>query len=81
MKDVFIIVIVVWLLYRLFNGTQVFYSNNDNFQSNEDRGSNGGKPEGSVSIDYIPPKEKKQQPTAKKKEDKEDDYVDYEEIK
>lgn len=50
--------------------------NNQSGQQQRNYQSTQRKPEGTISVDYIPPQEKK-----KPKLDKAGDFVDYEEVK
>lgn len=79
-KFIFITVIVLWvirLLIRLIFPVMIknMFGNMQQQAANANQQQRPTKPEGSISIDYMPQKEKKGNP------DKLGDFVDYEEIK
>ena len=79
-KFIFITVIVLWvirLLIRLIFPVMIknMFGNMQQQAANANQQQRQTKPEGSISIDYMPKKEKKGNP------DKLGDFVDYEEIK
>ncbi len=72
MRDVFYTILVVWILWRVFNSIRNHRAKQGNsvnnpFQNNKQR-------EGETSIDYAPP-------IKKKISDDEGEYVDYEDVK
>ena len=72
MRDVFYTILVIWILWRVFNSisnyrTKQAHPVNDTLHANKRR-------EGETSVDYVP--------SAKKKiSDDEGEYVDYEDLK
>jgi hypothetical protein len=72
MQEFIFTLVIIYVFYRVFGrNVRVYHFNN--FQAPQDKPS---RPEGKISVDYIPSKEQK----GKKREDS-GDYVDYEEIK
>ena len=69
MRDVFFTILAVWVVYRIWNGIQSV-----NTRAGNNPGPGPARKDGSVSVDYIPPKQKN-------KNDDDGEYVDYEEIK
>ncbi len=79
-KFIFITIIILWvirLLIRLIFPVMIknMFGNLQQQAANASQQQSTSKPEGSISIDYMPKKEKKGNP------DKLGDFVDYEEIK
>ena len=71
MKDVFYGLLIAWVIYRLF-----FSSSNARTMQGPSQTQQNEPPKkpGSVSVDYVPPKNKSVK-------DDEGEYVDYEEVK
>lgn len=68
MRDVFFTILAVWIVYRIWNAVQLSSARS---AANERETK---KREGSVSVDYVPPKKKGPG-------DDDGEYVDYEEVK
>lgn len=79
-KFIFITILILWvirLLIRLIFPVMLknIFGNMQQQAANASQQQRPSKPEGSISIDYMPKKEKRGNP------DKLGDFVDYEEIK
>ncbi|MBA3705770.1 MAG: DUF4834 family protein [Bacteroidetes bacterium] len=67
MKDLFYTILIVWIIWRIFNGISTYkFKQTSNSASRSDHGK--------TTIDHMPP-------SKKKISDDEGEYVDYEEIK
>ena len=71
MRDVFYTILVIWILWRVFNSIS-------NYRTKQGPSVNNPSPnkrrEGETSVDYVPS-------TKKKISDDEGEYVDYEDLK
>lgn len=72
MRDVFYTILVIWILWRVFNSISNYRTKQGN--SVNEPSQNNKRREGETSVDYIPS-------TKKKISDDEGEYVDYEELK
>lgn len=72
MRDVFYTILVIWILWRVFNSISS-YSTKQGANFNAPSQNNKRK-EGETSVDYVPS-------IKKKISDEEGEYVDYEDLK
>lgn len=72
MRDVFYTILVVWLIWRIFNSISSYKSRTTGTTTNYN--SSPGTKEGETKIDYVPP-------TKKTEGNTDGEYVDFEEIK
>lgn len=68
MRDVFYTILVVWIVWRIFNSISAYKA------KQEGNSQQSTRKDGETTVDYIPP-------TKKKISDTEGEYVDYEEMK
>ncbi len=72
MRDAFYTILVIWILWKVFNSISSYKTKQRNGSNIPP--SNNNRKEGETSINYAPP-------TKKKISDDEGEYVDYEELK
>lgn len=72
MRDVFYTVLVIWILWRVFNSISSYRTKQASNVNNPSQ--NNKRREGETSVDYVPS-------TKKKISDDEGEYVDYEDLK
>jgi hypothetical protein len=72
MKDLFYLILFIWLIWRVLNAFSSAKTKSTNTASNPSP--QNYKREGETTVDYIPPKKKGMN-------DKAGEYVDYEEVK
>ena len=73
MQEVFFTILVIWILFRIFNGTSLSSKRAVNFTQNNFNQKETPK-EGETKITYNPN-------SKSKKQNEDGDYVDFEEIK
>ncbi len=73
MRDVFYTILVVWLIWRIFNSISSYNQTKQKGASGNPSSFNPPK-EGKTSVDHVPP-------VKKRIRDDEGEYVDFEEIK
>lgn len=69
MRDLFFTILAIWLVYRIWTSFSVIKKTNQSQSPFADQ----RKKEGETTVDYIPPKNKK--------DNDDGEYVDYEEVK
>ena len=74
MQEIFFTILVVWILFRLLNGSSLGSKRTVNFTQNNFNQKESPKKEGETKITYIPENKTGKPP-------RDEDYVDFEEIK
>jgi len=72
MRDVFYTILVIWILWRVFNSISNYRTKQGSRVNNHSQ--NSKRREGETSVDYVPS-------TKKKISDDEGEYVDFEDLK